>query len=59
MPVKPGIRTTELWLAVLTDVGAVAAAAAGVLPARWAAVASAVSTAAYSLARGLAKNGGP
>ena len=57
MPLKAGIRTTEFWVAALTDCGVVAASAAGVLPSRWAAVAAAVSTFAYSVSRGIAKNG--
>ena len=54
---KPGIKTTELWLTLATDVGVIAASLAGVLPASDAAIASAVSTVAYSIARGIAKNG--
>ena len=57
MGIKPGYKTTELFVAVLTDVGVLAAALQGSLPAKWAAVAAAVSTAAYSIARGIAKNG--
>jgi len=56
---KPGYKTTELWLAVLTNVGLVAAAAAEWLPPRYAAIGSAVATAAYALARGLAKQTQP
>ena len=52
---KPGYKTTELWLVVLTNVGLVAAAAAEWLPPRYAAIVSGVATAAYALARGLAK----
>lgn len=54
---KPGLKTTELWVTVLTDVGILAAALQGSLPPQWAAVSAAVSTLAYSLSRGLAKNG--
>jgi hypothetical protein len=57
VPIKPGIKTTELLLTVLTALGAIAAASVGVLPAKWAAVASAVSVVAYNLSRGLAKAG--
>ena len=53
---KPGWKTTEFWLAALTSVGAVAAAIAGVLPPQSGAIATAVATAAYSLARGFAKS---
>ena len=52
---KPGWKTTEFWLAALTSVGAVAASLAGVLPPNYGAVATAIATAAYSLARGFAK----
>ena len=55
MSVKPGFKTTEFAITVLTDVGIVAAALAGNLTPRWAAIAAAVSTSAYALARGLAK----
>lgn len=55
--VKPGYKTTELLLSVLTIVGSVAFAIADKLPARYAAVASAVSAAAYALSRGLTKAG--
>ena len=52
---KPGYRTTELVATVLVSVGALVAALADALPARYAAIASAISVAAYSIARGLAK----
>jgi hypothetical protein len=52
---KPGYRTTEFWVAVLVSVGTTLAAFAEWLPPRYAAFASAVSGAAYSLSRGLAK----
>jgi len=57
MPVtlKPGWKTTELWVAVLTDVGIVVAALAGNLSPHYAAIATAVSSSAYAIARGLAK----
>jgi hypothetical protein len=55
MTLKPGIRTTEFWVTVATEVGIVAAALAGNLSPRYAALATAVSGAAYALARGLAK----
>lgn len=55
--VKPGIKTTELLVTVLTDIGLVAASASGVLPPKWAAICASVSTVAYAVSRGLAKNG--
>jgi hypothetical protein len=54
-----GVKTTELWLTLATDVGLVAAAAADALPPKWAAVAAAIANAAYALARGLAKTATP
>lgn len=56
---KPGIKTTELIVTVLTDVGLIAAALQGSLPAKWAGLAAAISTAAYAISRGLAKQGTP
>lgn len=54
---KPGLQTTELLLTVLTDVGIIASALAGVLPPKWAALSASISTVAYSISRGLAKQG--
>ena len=54
---KPGIKTTELLVTILTDVGVVASSLAGVLPARYAAFAAAAATVAYSISRGIAKTG--
>lgn len=56
---KAGVRTTEFWVTVATDVGLVASAIQGSLSPRWAALGAAVSTVAYSIARGLAKQGTP
>lgn len=56
---KPGNRTSEFAATVALNVGVVAAALAGVLSPRYAAIASAVSVAAYSVARGLAKLNAP
>ena len=57
METKPGLRTTEFWLTILVNVGALLAALAGGLSPRWAAIASAASTGAYALARGWSKSG--
>lgn len=57
MTAKPGLQTTELWIAVLTEVGALAAALAGELSPKYAAIASAVSAAAYAISRGITKHG--
>jgi hypothetical protein len=53
--VKVGYKTTEFAVAVLTDVGVLAAALSGHLAPQWAGIVAAVSTAAYSASRGLAK----
>jgi hypothetical protein len=55
--VKPGLRTTEFWVSVLTDVGVIAASSSGVLPAKYAAITAGISTLAYSISRGISKNG--
>lgn len=54
---KPGWRTTEFVVTVLTDIGIVAAAVGGVLPSKWAAIAAGVAQAAYAISRGLTKQG--
>ena len=54
---KPGYKTSEMLLTVLTAVGAVAAAIASELSPRWAAIASAISVGAYAIGRGIAKAG--
>lgn len=55
MTLKPGYKTTEFLIVVLTNVGVIVAAAADWLPPRYAALAASASTAAYAIARGLAK----
>jgi hypothetical protein len=52
---RRGPQTTEFWLTLLTVGGSVAGFLSHVLPGPWAAMAVAVSTAAYNLSRGLAK----
>lgn len=54
---KPGIFTSEFLLTLLVNIAVLCAALADALPARWAAVASAVSIAGYALGRGHAKEG--
>lgn len=54
---KSGIQTTEFWVTILTDVGVVATALQGALPAKWAALAVAVANVAYAVSRGLTKSG--
>ena len=53
--VKPGFKTTEFLVTALTALAALIAALADALPARYAAIASAVSAGAYAISRGLAK----
>lgn len=55
MGLKPGYKTTEFLIVVLTSVGLIVSASADWLPPRYAATGVAVSTAAYAIARGLAK----
>ena len=50
-----GLRTTEFWLTLAFQAGNLGAALAGVLPAKWAAVASAASAALYAGARAYTK----
>lgn len=54
---KPGYKTTEFAVTVLTAIGALAAALAGQLTPRYAAIAAAISTGAYALSRGITKLG--
>lgn len=54
--VVPGWKTTEFWVSVATIVGALTATLAGNLPDKYAAIATAVSAAAYAISRGLAKH---
>jgi hypothetical protein len=56
---KPGIHTTEFWLTVAVDAGALLAAISSQLPPKYAAIAATVSTGLYALARGWAKSGPP
>lgn len=53
--VKPGYKTTEFWVTVISGVGWLTAALAGALPPKWAAALLAASGVAYKLSRGLAK----
>ena len=54
---KPGYKTTELLAVVLVSIGSLLAAISGDLSPRYAAIASAVSVAAYAIGRGIAKAG--
>lgn len=53
--VTAGLRSTELWLTVATNVALTASALAGALPPKWAAVSASVASAAYAVSRGIAK----
>lgn len=52
---KPGYKTTEFLIVVLTDIGLVVSASADWLPPRYAALGSTIAAAAYAASRGLAK----
>jgi hypothetical protein len=56
MPLKPGYKTTEFWLTVLVNAGALVAALSSNLSPKYAAIASAVSAGLYAVARGWAKS---
>jgi hypothetical protein len=53
--VKPGYKTTEFWVTAITSAAALVAALSGNLSPRFAAIAAAVSSGLYAVARGLAK----
>ena len=53
----PGWKTSEFWMTAVGQAGLVLAAAGGLLPAKYAALAGALSQVAYSVSRGLAKSG--
>ena len=53
--VKPGWKTSEFWLSILTTIGAVGASVSGVLSGKAGAIVAGISTAAYAISRGLTK----
>lgn len=53
----PGWKTSEFWMTTLGQVALMLAACDGLLPAKYAALAGALSQVAYSLSRGIAKKG--
>jgi hypothetical protein len=55
MPYRPGYKTTEFAVTVLTALAALIAALAGHLSPKYAALASAISVGLYAISRGLAK----
>jgi hypothetical protein len=52
---KAGYKTTEFWVAVLTDLGLILASSTTSLAPRYAALGAAISSGLYAVARGLAK----
>ena len=56
---KPGYKTTEFLVSVLTALGALLASLVGELSPKYAALASAISLGAYAISRGLTKAGKP
>lgn len=57
--VKPGYKTTEFWLTVLSNLITIAGALQGVIDGKTAAVVLAVLNGLYNLVRGLAKANPP
>jgi len=55
--VEPGEKTTEFWLTIVSVVASVLGGISGILPPSWAAIATSLSVALYSISRGLAKSG--
>ena len=52
---KPGWKTTELWMGLLSDLGGLLAAAGGLVPPDAASIMAPLSRASYSVPRGMAK----
>lgn len=52
---KSGWKTTEFWVTAFSIVGLVTSAAAASLSPKYAAIGAAISGAAYTISRGLAK----
>jgi len=59
METKPGYKTTEFWLTILTNIviGANLAGAFSGIPNRYAALVAAIVNGAYAISRGQAKQG--
>lgn len=53
---KPGWQTTEFWLCVLSNIGALITALTGIIDAKTATIISAVVTCVYAILRTLGKN---
>ena len=58
MQPKPGYKTTEFWVTLLTVASSVISAAAGAIPNQWGGILATVAGVAYSISRGLAKQNG-
>lgn len=56
---KPGYKTTEFWVVVLTTIATLAGQLDGLVPPPWGVVISGIAAAAYAISRGLAKSGQP
>lgn len=54
---KPGVRTTEFYVSIIAAIAAILAQVSGLVPEPWGAICAAVSVAAYTISRGLAKSG--
>lgn len=52
---KPGYKTTEFWLTVVSNAAIVLTASADLLPPKWAALALALANTAYALSRAWVK----
>ena len=52
---KPGFKTTDFYVTVITALGAFVAAIGDALPDRYAAITASVVSAGYAVGRGLAK----
>lgn len=57
--VKPGYKTTEFWLTVITNIVTVIGAIKGLIPANVATIALTVLNAIYGVIRTLAKSNAP
>ena len=55
MTQRPGFKTSEWIVTLLTIIGATATAAQGSLPPKWSAIIATIATVSYTISRGLAK----
>ena len=54
-PIKPGYKTTEFWVTILTVIGSTTVGLTSLVSPTVAAILGTVSTLAYALSRGIAK----